>query len=154
MTDPTILNTAAETLLQALTDAAAQVVGWEPHAAVAAGEPSYDCDGIYVWLTNITPDVGDGGCVVALEVELTYSLAECVGTERDETSIFENASVNLDKIWGIYATLAASCCGDTSLLGANADNVELGALSLTTTDGGVTIYTGTVTAVLSTVTAT
>lgn len=148
-TDPTVLNDAAATFLQALIDAA-DLMDWHPDAAVAAGEPSYDCDSLYVWLSNITPETDEGGCVVALEIELSYAVAECVGADRDETAIFTNAAANQDHIWGIVATIAGQCC-DSTLLGENADNVKIGAVNLTTTDGGLTIYTGTITGVLATV---
>jgi hypothetical protein len=148
MTDTAVLNDAAETLLNVLV-AGATDADWVPTALVAAGEPSYDCDALYVWVDQIVPEIGAGGCVTASRVQFRYALADCVGADKDETEIFESAAVHHARVWAVWVSLVADCCNDGAILGEQSDIVRVGTLSQLTTAGGLAVWSGTVTAVVS-----
>lgn len=152
MTDLTVLHDAA-LLLAATLQTGADDADWNVDVQVAAGEPSYDCDSIYVWVGQITPEIDRGGCVVASKVQFRFSIAECVGADRDETAIFAGASAHHGRVWAVWVALIEACCGNT-ILGAQADTVRLATLQLITNTGGVTIWSGNVEGVLAPIAST
>lgn len=149
MTDVTVLHDAALSLAATL-QVGADDADWDVTVQISAGEPSYDCDAIYVWVGQIVPEIGAGGCVVASKVQFRYAIAECVGTDRDETVIFTGSSDHHDKVWAVWVALIEACCPSPgTLLGDQADTVRLSTLNLLTNSGGETIWSGTVEGVLS-----
>ena len=148
MTDTAVLNAAAETLLAVLV-AGADDADWVPTASVAAGEPAYKCDALYVWVDQIVPEIGDGGCVTASRVQFRYAIADCVGADRNETKIFSSAPAHHSRVWAVWVALVDVCCSNTALLGDQADVVRVGTLNQITVSGVLGVWSGTVTAVLS-----
>jgi len=151
MTDPTILHDAASTLLGVLKDGAVDN-GWDDDSVflVAAGEPSYDCRAVYVWVDQIVPEVGQGGCVTASTVRFRFGIADCVGADRDETEIFGSAQSHMEMVWSVWSALVQHCCTNAQLiLGPYADTVRVGTVQQVTTSGGVAVWLGQVTGVLS-----
>ena len=148
-TDTTVLNDAAIALLATL-QTGIDDAGWDITARISAGEPAYLCDSVFVWVDQIDPDygVGGGSCVSASRVRFKFSIGDCIGADLEEALIFQRAAVHHGRVWAIWAELINACCGST-LLGEQADTVRVGALNLTTTQGGMFVWTGTVTGVLS-----
>jgi hypothetical protein len=149
MTDPDILNEAAESLLSVLQIGAAYA-DWDPETYVTAAEPSYDCDAIYVWVDEIEPEIGQGGCVTASKVRFQFGFADCIGADIDEEEIITAAPQHHSHVWGIWVALVESCCATSgTLLGDHADSVRVGTFRLLDAQGGIAVWTGTVTGVLS-----
>ena len=148
-TDTTVLNDAAIALLATL-QAGIDDAGWDIKAKVAAGEPAQLCDGVNVWIDQVDPDYGTKGgtCVIASKVRFKFTIGDCIGADLSETLIFAANTKHHGRVWAIWAALVNACCGAT-LLGEQADTVRVGALNLTTTQGGMFVWTGTVTGVLS-----
>ena len=148
-TDTTVLNDAAIALLATL-QAGIDDADWDITARISAGEPAQLCDGVNVWIDQIDPDYGTGGgsCVAASRVRFKYTIGDCIGADLSETLIFAANTQHHGRVWAIWAELVNACCGST-LLGTQADTVRVGALNLTTTQGGMFVWTGTVTGVLS-----
>ncbi len=147
MTDVTVLNDASIALLANL-QTGIDDASWDVTADISAGEPSYRCDSVNLWVSEIRPETGEGGCVVATEVTWTYSVGICVGNDLGETLIFENAQAHDERLWAIWVALVSACCGE-SLIGVQGDTVRLEALRFTTNTGLVTVWTGSVTGILT-----
>jgi len=147
MTDTTVLNDASIALLANL-QSGIDDAAWDVTAQISAGEPSYRCDAVNLWVSEIRPEIGAGGCVVASEVTWTYSVGICVGTDMDETLIFSGAQSHDERLWAIWVALASACC-DESLIGAQGDTVRLESLRFTSNTGTITVWTGSVTGILT-----
>lgn len=148
MTDTTVMHEAALSLLTVLKSGADDA-GWDPIAEVAAGEPSYGCGSLYVWVDRITPEIGNGGCVVASQVQFRYAIADCVGADIDEEEIVTSAPQHHERVWAVWVALVADCCAHSSIVGVQADTVRVGTLQQLTTSGGIAVWSGTVEAVIS-----
>ena len=148
-TDTTVLNDAA-IALRATLQAGIDDAGWDITAKISAGEPAYLCDSVFVWIDQIDPDYDtrNGSCVAGSRVRFKYSIAECIGADLSEALIFQHAGEHHGKVWAVWAELINACCGST-LLGTLADTVRVGSFNLVTGQGGMFVWTGTVTGVLS-----
>jgi len=144
MTDTTVLYDAAASLA-AILEAAANDAEWNPVVRVATLEPSVDCDSIYVWPDPITPS-RDTPCNQTIRVTFNYGIGMCDLNDRDEHAIFEDAETRLGYLWAVIVGLVDACC-DATLLGAQADNLELGAVSVVQS-GDIPVWRGSVSAVL------
>jgi hypothetical protein len=144
MTDTTVLHDAA-LILAATLEAAANEAGWYPTVQVATLEPSFDCDSIYVWPDPITP-ARENPCNQTLRVTFQYGIGMCGMADRDETVIFTQAETRLGYLWAIVVAVAEACC--SSIIGAQADSIELGAVSVIQS-GDVPVWRGSVSAVLA-----
>ena len=147
MTDVTVLNDASIVLLANL-QSGIDDAEWDITAQIAAGEPSHGCEKVDLWVDQIRPETSEGGCVVASEVTWNYSVGLCAGNDLDEKLIFAGAQAHDEKLWAIWVALASACC-DESLIGAQGDTVRLEALRFTSNTGTITVWTGSVTGILT-----
>ena len=147
MTDVTVLNDASIALLANL-QSGIDDAAWDITARIAAGEPSHGCEKVDLWVDQIRPETGAGGCVNASEVTWKYTVGICVGNDRDETLIYSGAQAADEKLWAIWVALASACC-DESLIGAQGDTVRLESLRFTSNTGTITVWTGSVTGILT-----
>ena len=147
MTDVTVLNDASVILLATL-QSGIDDAEWDITARIASGEPSHGCEKVDLWVDQIRPEIGEGGCVTATEVTWRYTVGICTGNDLDETLIYTGAQAASEKVWAIWVALVSACC-DESLIGAQGDTVRLESLAITSNTGTVTVWTGSVTGILT-----
>lgn len=153
MTDPTVLHTAATSILTAL-EAGALDADWEPQGCVTYGEPAYDCDSIYVWVDSIEAET-EAQCHIATRVTFRYAIGICIGGGQDEDCAFWDgvaADAN-GKIWATWVGLVDAWVTGT-LCAVPCTDIRAGdPLQILTNDGGVAVWSGTVTVTVSPVAA-
>jgi len=149
MTDPTVLHTAAQSILTAL-EAGALDTAWEPQGCVTFGEPAYDCDSIYVWVESLDAET-EAQCHIATRVTFRYALGICIGGEREEDCTFWETETPTasDKVWATWVGLVDAWVTGT-LCAVPCTDIRAGSpLQILTNDGGVAVWSGTVTVTLS-----
>lgn len=145
--DPTTLQTAAESVLSVLEDAAAEI-GWNPpRSCVTPGPVGIDCDSIFVWASNITPirDQAGPGCAVVLRVTIQYGMGVCVGVSKNGScrDWEANAPNAHDRAWALQVRLVeAGIAGN--LCGNPCSTVRFGDFVAITNDGGYSWWQGSI----------
>lgn len=142
MTDPTVLHSAALEIL-AILEGGAAAGSWTPErSCVTAGEPSWDCDSLHVWVNDVD-FVKDVSCQYVLRVEFGYGLSICTSADVDEDCDFWlEASVSThDRVWAISVTLALAAL--SGLCGNQCSTTTLTPLSFVP-GGDLAVYIGTI----------
>ena len=143
MNDPTLLHTTAASLLTVIEDAVAGVFAYD-QSCVTVGEPGFTCDSIHVW-PSLLSVVQDDCQAAQIQVQLSWAIAVCTGTDRDEECDWWNSIAP-----GAHAVVWQAWVGiidawtDGTLCGVECNNVTIGPVS-PFTDGGIAAWIGTVT---------
>lgn len=106
-TDPTVLHNAAIEILGVLETGAADA-SWEvERSCVTAGEPSWDCNSLHVWVSDVD-FVRDNQCQYVMRVEFGYGLSICTSADArgEDCDFWLAASVPThDAVWAVSVAL-------------------------------------------------
>lgn len=128
MTDPTILDDAANGVLAALVSGATDS-GWilEQDCVTAVEPAAPSCDSIFVWPAGISVTHVKPSCQIVSRARFGFFIAACIGAEVSETCDFWDSVTpgHLDKVWGTWVGLVDAILSGTVCPGVSCSDVTL-----------------------------